>query len=356
MNFPTSVLTRWDAGARAALLAVSVLALSLPAFAAGAPADAWTTTKVKVALATGGDVNAAEVHVDTVRRQVTLHGTVATAVEKEAAGRTAEAVEGVEAVRNLLQVVPARDEVAVAEKDDDVHQRVTAALAADASLRDSSIAVQSVNKGLVLLKGDARTVSDHLTAIEVARAVPGVRRVASQVQSEDALADEDIWKEPNIAVGGGGSPTPPGAAADLYTTSKVKMGLLANAETPAMEINVDTRAGVVTLFGMVPTAASKAAAEAQAVKTGGVVSVKNQLQVVAVASQPAVEAKDDVIQKDVARNLGESAAFSKVSCEVKNCVARLTGSVSTGLDRVEAMQIARGTKGVCSVKDDLTVE
>jgi osmotically-inducible protein OsmY len=213
-----------------------------------------------------------------------------------------------------------------------------------------------VNKGLVLLKGNAKTLSDHLTAIEVARSVPGVRRVASEVQSQDELADASVWKERNIAVGGAVEPTAPGTATDLYTTSMVKMALLTNRDTPAMEINVDTRAGVVTLFGMVPSAASKAAAENEARKVSGVVSVKNQLQVVASANQPAVEAKDDVIQADVKKNLEQNTDLGKVTPEVKNCVARLTGTVPSGVERVEAMQIARATKGVCSVKEDLTVQ
>jgi len=353
MTIKTGAITRTRVGALAALVAIS---LATPAFAMSTPADAWITTKVKVSLATTEGVDPTEVHVDTVRHEVTLHGTVNTAAEKETAERTAKAIEGVTSVRNLLQVVPAKNEVAVEAKDDDIAVRVSAALAANASLKDSTISVQSVNKGLVLLKGNAKSLSDHLTAIEITRSVSGVRRVASEVQSEEALADVNIWKERNIAVGGGMAPSAPSASTDLYTTSMVKMALLTNRDTPAMDINVDTRAGVVTLFGVVPTAESKAAAENEATKTAGVVSVKNQLQVVASARQPAVEAKDDVIQADVRKNLAGNADLGKVTCEVKNCVARLTGTVPSGMERVEAMQIARATKGVCSVKEDLTVQ
>lgn len=353
MTIKTRAIHKTRVGALAALVAFS---LATPAFAISTPADAWITTKVKVSLATTEGVNPAEVHVDTVRREVTLHGTVNTVAEKQAAESTAKATEGVASVRNLLQVVAPKNEAVVEEKDEDLNTRVSAALAANKSLKDSTISVQSVNKGLVLLKGNAKTLSDHLTAIDVARSVPGVRRVASEVQSQDELADPSVWKEPNIAVGGSPAPTTAGAASDLYTTSMVKMALLTNSETPAMDINVDTRAGVVTLFGMVPTAESKAAAEAEAKKTSGVVSVKNQLQVVASSKQPAVEAKDEVIQENVKQNLAQDADLGKVTPEVKNCVARLTGTVPSGVERVEAMQIARATKGVCSVKEDLTVQ
>lgn len=339
-----------------ALAALASLALAAPALAATTPSDAWLTTKVKVSLATTDGVDVTEVHVDTIRREVTLHGTVNTPGEKSTAERAAGAVAGVRSVRNLLQVVASRNEVAVEARDDVVRDRVSAALAADASLNDSSISVQSVNKGLVLLKGRAASLSDLLTAIEITRGVEGTRRVASEVQSEDTLVEADIWKERNIAVGGAAAPAAPGAASDLYTTSMVKIALLANRETPAMEINVDTRAGVVTLFGLVPTAESRAAAEAEAGTVNGVLSVKNQLQVVAAAKQAAVEAKDELVQGDVRKNLAGNTGLGHVRCEVKNCVARLTGGVPSGVERVEAMQIARSTKGVCSVKDDLVIE
>ncbi|MFN2425268.1 MAG: BON domain-containing protein [Candidatus Binatia bacterium] len=342
---------------RAATIAAFIaLCVATPASAGTTPTDAWLTTKVKLAIATTDGVNPTEVHVDTVRRAVTLHGTVNTAVEKGIAEQAATSVTGVDSVRNLLQVVPAENEAAVEEKDDKISARVSAALAKEPSLKDSSIAVQSVNKGVVLLKGSAANLSDHLDAIEVARSVKGVRRVASEVESKDQLADKSIWKERNMAVEGADPASTPGAATDLYTTSMVKMRLLANGETPAMDINVDTRAGVVTLFGMVPTAESKAAAEAEAGKTSGVASVKNQLQVVATAKQPAVEARDDVIQAEVKANLEKNADLAKVTPEVKNCVVRLTGTVPSGIERVEAMQAARATKGVCSVKEDLTFQ
>ena len=340
-----------------AVAAVLALALATPALAASTSTDAWITTKVKLSLATTEGVSATAVSVDTVNRQVTLHGTVGTADEKQAAERTAKAVDGATTVRNLLQVVPARSQADVEEKDDAISRRVTAALVAEPSLKDSTITVQSVNKGVVLLKGNARSLSDHLTAVEIASEVKGVRRVASEVQSADALADASVWTEPNIAVGGTNyTQATRSAANDLYITSVVKMRLLANADTPAMAINVDTRKGVVTLFGVVPTAGSKSAAQKEAAKAGGVKSVINELQVVASAKQPAVEANDDVVRDKVKKSLEQQSAMSHVNCEVKNCVVRLTGSVASGMDRVEAMQIARATAGVCSVNQDLTIQ
>ena len=44
-----------------------------------------------------------------------------------------------------------------------------------------------------------------------------------------------------------------------------------------------------------------------------------------------------------------------VNVAVKNRVARLTGTVPTGMRRLEAAVVARSTAGVCSVQDDLRV-
>ena len=46
---------------------------------------------------------------------------------------------------------------------------VEQALARDQALKNSSVSVQSVNEGVVLLAGKANTVSDHLRAIEAPR-------------------------------------------------------------------------------------------------------------------------------------------------------------------------------------------
>lgn len=340
----------------AALAIVLAFALCSPAFAASTPTDAWITTKVKLSLATTEGISAGDVNVDTVGRQVTLHGSVHTAAEKDVAERAAKSVAGTVSVRNLLQVVPAKSEVAVEAKDDEISAQVTAALAGEPSLQDSNIAVQSVNKGVVLLKGTTTSLSDHLTAVQLAYEVKGVRRVASEVESGDSLVDDAIWKEDNVPVGGTSVRGVRSATNDLYLSSMVKMNLLANAATPAMDINVDTRNGVVTMFGIVPTAASKAAAENEAKSVAGVTRVRNQLEIVAAANLPAVEARDDVVLENVKKNLERYPALGRVNGEVSNCVVRLTGSVATGMDRIEAMQAARGTKGVCAVKSDITLD
>jgi osmotically-inducible protein OsmY len=139
----------------------------------------------------------------------------------------------------------------------------------------------------------------------------------------------------------------------MYTTSMVKMRLLADEETPALDINVDTDDGNVTLFGVVPSAQAKARAESEARKVASVTNVRNELQVVADAKQETVKTSDAELQANVKKRLAENEALKDVSIDVNNCVVRLTGRVPSGEERLEAMQTARATRGVCAVRDEL---
>jgi hyperosmotically inducible periplasmic protein len=150
------------------------------AAAADAP-DAWLTMKTKIALMTTENLSTSDLNVDTVQGVVTLHGKVATEGEKAKAETTARRIDGVKDVKNLLQVVPDAAKKAVERSDEQVKDAVVAAFKAK-RVDASRISVQSVNKGTVLLAGKTESLQSHLDAVQVARAVPGVKRVATEVQ------------------------------------------------------------------------------------------------------------------------------------------------------------------------------
>lgn len=332
------------------LLAVLVgVTLAAPAIAA--MPDAWITTKTKLALLTTEGVSGTAIEVDTVVGRVTLHGKVYSTEEKTKAETVAQKIDGVQGVRNLLQVVAPSDEQAVQVPDDALKQWITKALQADPSLKSSQITVQSVNQGVVLLGGSAKTLSAHLRAIEVVTIIPGVRQVASEIQSPETLADAEIWRET----------TPQlsrerydvwDTASDIWITSAIKMRLLADSRTPSLDINVDTWNGVVTLFGIVPSQEAKAAAEADAHAESSVKRVENELQVVASADQAAGKVRDEELEHAV-RQAFDTPNLEDIRIEVKNEVVRLTGTVPNGARRLEATLAARAVPGVRAVEDDL---
>ncbi len=330
----------------------AVLALTLASAAnATQRPDAWVTTKVKMALLTSDGVSASNVHVDTVDGRVSLHGSVPTEAEKSRAEQVAARVDGVAKVRNLLQIVAPKNEAKTDATDAQVEERVKAALAADRALGDSSITLQSVNKGVVLLAGTARTLSDAYRAVGVTAGVPGVRRVASEIQSPDTLGDEELWREGAYDAAVYEKST----ARDMWITTAAKVRLIANSDTPGFDINVDTNNGIVTLFGVVATADAKRTSEAEVRKVDGVKNVVNDLQIVAESKQDRVDQKDDQVSKAINTRIKAHTglANSKIDVAVSNGVVRLTGTVNSRNDQVTALTVARSTAGVVRVIDEL---
>jgi hyperosmotically inducible periplasmic protein len=156
------------------------LALVTSALAMDRP-DSWITMKTKLALMTTEGIDTWDLNVDTVNGAVTLHGKVATADAKQKAESVTQGIDGVKTVKNLLQVVPKPQRDAVDKSDDAIKDSVKKAFDADPMVKDSGISVESVNKGVVLLAGSAKNLDAHLRAVEVARGVPGVHRVSSEV-------------------------------------------------------------------------------------------------------------------------------------------------------------------------------
>ena len=339
---------------RPAGLAAAFSLFAMPALAAQ-PEDAWITTKVKMALLTDDTVDGLDIDVDTFAGRVTLHGKVDSSVEKAEAESLARQIAGVADVRNLLAVVPAASRKANEVSDEKLAEQVSTVLERDKALSTSDIDVKSVNKGVVLLSGDAKTLSAHYRAIEDARAVPGVRQVASEIRSPDELADAEIWEGPEPAAQ---TEDMKASASDAWITTKVKVRLMAEPGLSPLGVNVDTRAGVVTLFGTVPTSALKESATAQTRSVDGVKGVENELQIVPESVAKRVEAQDDQVLAAVRERLQsrDTLEDADIDVAVENGVVRLTGTVATQRDRLTALTLARGTDGVGSVIDGLELK
>jgi osmotically-inducible protein OsmY len=314
--------------------------------------DAWISTKVKMLLINSPEVGGLPINVDTDEGRVTLHGKVSTGAEKVEAERIALAGTGVVSVRNLLQVVSDSRRKKVDVADDRLKEDVNAAFKDEPALKNSSIRVKSVNKGLVLIEGKAATLSDHLFALEVTSGVPGVLRVASEVESPDAFGDREIWNDDTPANPSGGN-----AVTDGWITAQTKMRFMTDAEIPSTDIHVDTRRGVVTLFGTAPTEAVSDKAARVAKEVSGVRSVNRELRIVAAPKLEKATAKDDEIESAVRKRIGEAKLEgANVHAAVKAAVARVTGTVRSGSDRYAVVAITRATPGVAWVQNDLRIE
>ena len=347
--------------------------------------DGLITSKAKLSLLTTGGVRGSAVHVDTNDGIVTLYGKVPSAEQKAAVEKTVAGVGGVRQVKNLLQVVADVDAKRVERADKEIKDNVENVLKNDLALKDSKIGVKSVDKGIVLLNGKAATVSDHLRAVALTDAVAGVRRVATEVEAPDQFSDAErpiflnnnrpdsvradakdkkneikadakMKKEEvkqDVAVNRRDAKN---SLDDMRISSAVKMRLWTTANVPSTEINVDTDNNVVTLFGMVPTAEAKTLAEAEAAKVDGVTKVENQLQVVPKAQKDLVEAKDKDVQDALKVVFKNRPELKNVGTDVKAGIVRLTGTVDSGWDKLNAVRLARTTPGVRGIEEQLVVK
>jgi len=163
---------------------MSVLLLTVGQARAADTPDAWLTAKAKVALMTTEGIRTTHLNVDTVNGVVTLHGQVPAADQKTKAADVVKKLDGVKDVKNLLQVVASADRKAVDRSDDEIKKELDAAWKSHKAIDDSGIKIQSVNKGVVLLSGTTKSHAAYVQSVEVADAVRGVKRVASEVVLE----------------------------------------------------------------------------------------------------------------------------------------------------------------------------
>jgi hyperosmotically inducible protein len=145
---------------------------------------------------------------------------------------------------------------------------------------------------------------------------------------------------------------------DLWITAMAKARLLRNEEVPGLDVDVDSRDGVVTLFGMVPTPSAQAAAELEVVKTKGVHRVENRLEVVPEPQQEATRAHDRALEDVLRERLEERPELTRPDLDVAVCngVARLRGRVENEDAHRVALETVRDTDGVREVLDQIEIE
>jgi hyperosmotically inducible protein len=140
--------------------------------------DTWITSKIKIALFADSRVEGHEVHVTTKNGVVTLRGKVDSAEARTVAGDITKGSEHVKGVRNELQVVGRANRSEVAANDKDIAKNVQTRLDRDARLKAVNV---DVNKGVVSLSGEVKSIDASARASEVARGVAGVRSVKNDL-------------------------------------------------------------------------------------------------------------------------------------------------------------------------------
>ncbi|MBS0427010.1 MAG: BON domain-containing protein [Proteobacteria bacterium] len=117
---------------------------------------------------------------------------------------------------------------------------------------------------------DAKATTESLAADAKAKIDEKAPAAESAVKDGAARASE-ATREAGAAIAG--------AVDDATITATVSAGLAKDSELSALRIDVDTKAGVVTLKGPAPNAAAKARAEEIARSVKGVSRVDNALEI-----------------------------------------------------------------------------
>jgi hyperosmotically inducible protein len=142
---------------------------------------------------------------------------------------------------------------------------------------------------------------------------------------------------------------------DSRVTSVVETSLNASTTVKARQVDVETREGIVHLTGVVETEASRREAGKVAWRTQGVRGVVNDLTV---GERTVGSWMDDVmISSKVKSKLIANSEIKAGDIDVSSSqsVVTLIGRVSSKIISTDAERIARGTKGVKDVNNELLV-
>lgn len=182
--------------------------------------------------------------------------------------------------------------------DSEITSAVKTKLLADKKVGGLKLDVDT-DHGVVTLTGPVHSAAEKAEALKVARHTHGVKRVVSKMNVEPRTArnhspsavdrTEHGAKKTGEAVKGtsgrvaddtkGAAKKTGRVLSDAEITTAVKTKMIADSHVHAMDINVDTDNGVVTLNGSVRDAAEKAEAMKVARHTHGVKRVVDKLTV-----------------------------------------------------------------------------
>jgi osmotically-inducible protein OsmY len=263
---------------------VVMMSVFVPIVAARAETrpDSSITMNAESALHAAYGVRVSSVHVDTSDGRVTLFGKVQSEKDKAGAAEDVGKVAGVVQVRNLLQVVTPGNKARVLRSDDAVKTDLQRTLGADRSLDDSSIIVRSVSNGVVLLSGNAASSNDNVRALRSTANRPGVRRVFSEIEAQNAIAAASGARSVGSPIGAAPAVRhDPADAADDVIRQGVTRALNDLDARGNAGIDVKVKDGIVWLSGTVPTWQGNSTRVYAARSVTGVRSIINTLRVVA---------------------------------------------------------------------------
>lgn len=339
----------------------------------------------------------------------TLTGSVTTYVARERASKLAGTIRGVRSVVDEIAVNPP------ARTDDQIKSDLEKALHDDLATRSSAVGIV-VRDGKVTLTGTTDSWQEEALIGEVAKTVPGVRSVDNQiafhyamVRPEAEVAAEvnhrlstDLWLDGDKVVAtvkgqavrldgvvasydqklransdawveGVNSVDDSGVLVDWVARDKQRMvsefpfrsdADVAQAIRDAFKYDprlrsfqpkVSVQDGTAVLTGTVDSASARRAAESDARNTIGVWEVRDEVLVPPASAQPS-DADIDRMARRVLEDDVFLADRPAIHVSTSHGKATLSGAVTSGVERLDAVMDVASTPGVVEVDDQLTVK
>lgn len=203
------------------------------------------------------------------------------------------------------------------------------------------------------LQGQVENEVERELAGQVALATAGIEQVDNQLQVNPELVDETLQRRAYAQ-----------RLEDATLGAVIRARLLWSSQTQGLPIEVDSRAGVVTLRGRVTSAEAKQMAGSVAASTDGVYLVNNLISLgvsdPAQAREQAAAAAAEV-QSDAWINDKVQTSFlysrnldgPNIKVATQEGVVRLSGEVMSNEQKTIAQEIARQIRGVRGVDADM---
>jgi osmotically-inducible protein OsmY len=336
--------------------------------------DPLLETSVRARLYAAGATRDSDIDVSATSGVVTLSGQVENPIIEQQALAVARETEGVTRVEDQLAVATTGTEAArpdgaanarTAERDVTnitntpgwITTKIQAQYFLDPDIKPWNIDVTTSSGGVVELRGEVDSADDKAEAVRIARATEGVTRVEDhlRVRGDTATATEAAAAELERLAG-----------SDPWITAKVQAKYFLDPDVKALDLDVTTRDGVVTLQGAVETEAERRHAVAIARNTDGVRDVRDDLRVgVDAPNEPRgtsgrgilAGATDPWITTKIQSKyfLDADVKGHRIDVDTRDGVVTLSGTVASTTRRELAEQIARDTDGVTRVINRLTV-
>ncbi|MGD0821724.1 MAG: BON domain-containing protein [Desulfomonilia bacterium] len=238
--------------------AVALLALSMPVQASNMDSRIESTAKQSYVFKTY--LKDDDIKIQSMDGVVTLTGTVSEESHKSLAQETMAGLPGVKSVDNKLEI---KGEPSTANSDAWLRDKVKVALLFHRSVSAVTTEVD-VKDGMVTLRGDAASQAQKELTTEYAKGVEGVKDVNNEMTvTETSKKTRTVGEKID----------------DASITAQVKMTLLYHRSTSALNTKVETKRGVVTLYGKASNAAELDLATKLANDVNGVKGVNNRMTI-----------------------------------------------------------------------------